>query len=136
MNRLSWLEDQLDNDSLPQALRDKYEREAASLAEAMTKREVKERAAILERDQLRARLIAEDLSVVDTHGIPEFGDDYEVLIENTNHVVYSKVSRQGQVDRWVLSTPEKAEAKRRQLIYYRLYDKYVRDGEIAKLDEL
>jgi hypothetical protein len=140
MKRLVWLEDQLDRDDLPQHLRDKYELEAAREAEFMAKQQEKAKLAKQEkaaRDaELKAKLIAGDVNIIDTHGIPEFGDDYEILKEGERHVVYSRVAREDQESRWMFLDDESANSKYRKLIWDRLYSKYVRVGEVDHLSEL
>ena len=140
MNRLDWLEEQLDSDSLSPELRSKYEGEANRIANRITDRQVKEKETVEAKKayyaDLRAKLLNEDLSIIDTHGIPEFGDDYETIIEGADYVVYSKVSPEWTDSRWVFSNAESADSKFRKLVWDRLYHKYVRTGEVDQLNQL
>lgn len=140
MDRLTWLEEQLEEENLPPEVRRKYESEAEHLAESLTLRQDKERELKVAKKNnlisLRTQLLAGDLSVVDTHGIPEFGDDYEVVVEGVEHIVYSKVAREWQDTRRVHTTAESADSDYRYLIYNRLYDRYVRAGDTGSLDDL
>ncbi len=112
---------------------------AERLADAETNRQDKMKQA-LERERQRVEAIREaianeDMDLVQVLGETEFGDDYEICVEGTDHVIYSKVAKDEQ-SRWVLSNAEEAEKKQRQLYYYRLYDKYVRTGDADKVGNL
>jgi len=140
MNRLLWLEEQLEDEDLSPQLRVRYDAEAAALAANLTWRQEKEKKALETRKvqlaELRAKLEADDQSVIDAFGIPEFGDDYEIIEEGSNHVTYSKVARPDQESRWVFPNREEADRKYRKLVWDRLYSKYVRVGEVDHLSEL
>jgi hypothetical protein len=74
--------------------------------------------------------------VISTIGDLEFADDYEILQEGTDQVLYSKVAQDDQEHRHPFTSISGAEWKKRQLIYYRLYNKYVREDEVGCLSEL
>ena len=138
-NREDWLVEQLNNDSLSLVLRQKYEAELDRLADryeaaelSRKNAEAKERA---RRAEIRAKIEAKDEDFIWTMGTEEFGHDYEVVIEGSSHVVYSKVARDDQDHRHVCDTAEAANRKLRTLLYYRLYDKYVRTGEFDCIAE-
>jgi hypothetical protein len=139
-SREDWLCDQLDKDDISQEMKAKYEQELDAIARSHTKRQEAEKKAIAERTErfahIKAQLIAGDINVIDAFGIPEFGDDYETVIEGNNYVVYSKVASDNQNNRHVMNTADEANSKFRKLVWDRLYHKYVRTGEVDNLSEL
>ena len=74
--------------------------------------------------------------VISTLGDLEFADDYEIIQEGADQVLYSKVARDDQEHRHVHANVPDAEWNKRQLIYYRLYNKYVREEEVSNIAEL
>ena len=140
MKRLQWLEDQLDRDDLSLKLRRQYEDEADARAAMLSKQQEQTKKLKEERkkemEAIREKLLAGDISIIDTHGIPEFGDDYEVQQEGNEFIVYSKAAQDWQDHRRVHSTAEAADKDFRYLIRNRLYDRYVRSGEHDDLKEL
>jgi hypothetical protein len=140
MNRLDWLENQLENENLSAATRKKYEDEADKIANATTVIQQK-RVAIAQQQAvqnavIKAQILAGNLNVIDAFGIPEFGDDYEIALEGSTHVVYSKVASEMQNNRHTFNTFDEANSKMRKLVWDRLYSKYVRQGEVNHLSEL
>lgn len=140
MKRLQWLEEQLDRDDISFALRRKYELEADKLAMQLTMAQKHQKEAKEARDKeiafLREQLQNGNLSAIDTHGIPEFGEEYEIVREGNSYVVYSRAAREDQNDRHVFTDYESANSKYRKLIWDRLYHKYVRTGEVEHLSKL
>lgn len=138
--REDWLCEQIDRDDLSDALRTKYEQELDHIANAHTRRQVIEQELEVKKQamfaDIKARMLANDLNVIDAFGIPEFGDDYEVVLEGSTYVVYSKVAADGQNNRHMFNTAEEANSKFRKLVWDRLYHKYVRTGEVSHLSEL
>lgn len=138
---IEWYERQLDNNkSLSATQIEQYEQEIERLADI----EAKAHQRILARkqeekqrfDEIKAKLEAGDANVIDIVGIPEFGNDYELTIEGSNHIVYSKVAREDQEQRHVHLEEKEAVAKYRKLIWDRLYAKYVRSGEYDSLKNM
>lgn len=113
---------------------------ANKFANLETERQEKVSQAIaLERkriESIKALLLAGDLDVIDAFGMQEFGEDYEVAVEGTNHVVYSMVAREDQQARHLCNSAEEARLKLRKLVWDRLYTKYVRSGDMTHLSEL
>ena len=103
MSRLDWLEAQLERDDLTLEQRRKYETEADKIANGISAIQERQQKAREERrahfQALKQQLQSGNLSAIDTHGIPEFGSDYEIVQEGSNHVVYSRVAADGQNDR-------------------------------------
>jgi hypothetical protein len=139
-SREDWLCEQLDNDSLSEKLKTQYERELDDIAVRHTIREAKQKAyQASERQRLqeiRAKILAEDADFINVFGQQEFGGDYEIITEGAQVVVYSKVARDDQEHRRPHETMDSALADLRYLFYNRLYDRYVRGGEISNLVEL
>jgi hypothetical protein len=141
MNRLDWLEQQLGQETLAPALRQKYELEAQRLAASITASQHK--AVLLAKQhaeriaEIRKMYLSNNFDdVVDMFGIPEFGEDYEIIVEGESHVVYSKVAQPNQEARHPTSSQSEAQRRLRQLVWYRLYDKYVRSGQVDSLTQL
>lgn len=135
---IEWYERQLDtNKNLSISQIEQYEQEIERLADV----EAKAHQRILARkqeekkrfDDIKAKLEAGDVNVIDVVGIPEFGNDYELIIEANKYVVYSKVANDGQDSRHTHDEEEDAVAHYRKLIWDRLYTKYVRSGEYDSL---
>lgn len=87
-------------------------------------------------DEIRAQLESGDTSVIDVVGIPEFGGDYDISLEDSKHIVYSKVARDDQESRHIHSSLKDAVQRYRKLIWDRLYTKYVRSGEFDSLKKM
>jgi hypothetical protein len=138
--REDWLVDQLDRNDLTPALRAKYETELEAHAErherAQEAKKLAEQVEIARKAEIRAMLLKNDIDLVAHLGEQEFGDDYEIVLEGTEHVVYSKVARDDQNHRRPHKTREAAEHDLRYLFYNRLYSKYVRTGDVDGLGEL
>ena len=139
-NREEWLCDQLDNDSLSDALRIKYEKELDAMAEKHSKAQIRlkeiEAEAKIKREELKARILAKDFDFIKSYGEEEFGSDYDVVQEGDQFVIYSKVARDDQEHRRVHATLEAANADLRYLFYCRLYTKYIRPGDMSSLIDL
>lgn len=130
-SRLDWLEDQLDRDDLPEALRIQYNSEADDIANRNTKQQEKNRAAELDR-QYKIATISDMIDMGRTDQLvamygDEFVGDYETRKEGDEQVIYSSVARDDQPSRWVCPSEDEAKAKLKQLLYYRIYDHYYRD---------
>ena len=138
--REDWLYDQLDNGKLSDSVRTKYEAELDQIAnrrsETQAQRQELKQAEAARVANIRAMLVAGNLDVIDTFGMEEFGEDYETIVEGSEHIVYSKVARDDQASRHALPTQDDARAKLRKLVWDRLYTKYVRSGELDHLSEL
>lgn len=139
-NREDWLCEQLENEGLNQDLRRKYEAELEDFAirherAAIKKKQAEEKEAI-RRAEIRLRIEAEDMDFVWTLGEEEFKDDYEIVVEGVEFVLYSKVARDDQTNRRPHETMEKAQFDLRYLYYNRLYTKYVRRGEVDAIIEV
>ena len=130
-SRLSWLETQLDREDLSSQLRAQYEAEADRLANGLTLIQQKQAARTQEElnkiADISALFQAKDVNTLVSKYGHEFIDDYEILVEGSDHVVYSSVSRESQSNRWICKDEEEAISKRNQLLYYRVYDHYMRD---------
>lgn len=139
-NRETWLVDQLDNNELTVAVREAYEAELDAIAERQNRTEAKRKEAeVLEeqrRANIRALLLANDQDIVGTLGMEEFGDDYELVTEGSDFILYSKVARDGQDHRRVHASADLAHADLRYLVWNRLYSKYVRTGDVDNIGEL
>lgn len=139
-SREDWLCEQLDRDDLPQQLKEKYNAELDRFAEAYNTRELKrkqtqesERARI---KAIKAKILENDEDFIAHFGEEEFGEDYELVEEGTEFVIYSKVARDDQEHRRTHGSLEEAKNDLRYLYYNRLYDRYVRGGELDVLGEL
>ena len=131
MNRLDWLENQLDQEGLHPALRMAYEEEADMLARAATEAQANRRKATLELQNKinNIKTLYEGGSrreLVKLYG-HEFIDDYETRTEGDEFVVYSHVARDFQNTRWVCFSADMAEEKIVELLGHRVYDHYVRE---------
>lgn len=131
MTRLDWLELQLERSDLSLSDRAKFEVEAARLADDISKRQEREREAERERNAMVRRIqelyhTENFAALYQLHG-HEFKNDYEILIEGEEHVVYSSVARDNQPSRWPCPSEQKAKSKLYQLVGYRIYDHYCRD---------
>jgi hypothetical protein len=132
MTRLDWLEEQLERVDLDATSRAKYEAEAAKLATSLSKRQDKEREAKLEHQGKVLRVLelyrnGDFAALYNLHG-SMFEQDYEILTEGEDHVVYSSVARDNQPSRWPCPSEGKAKAKLRQLVAYRVYDHFCRNS--------
>lgn len=137
---LNWYEDQLDRDDLSPETREKYEQEADRIVRATARaveniklRQQQEQARF---EEIKKQLQSGDINVIDAVGIPEFGNDYELVKEQTSHIVYSKVANDGQESRHIHEEEKDAVAHYRKLIWDRLYTKYVRSGELDSLRQM
>lgn len=139
-SREDWLCDQLDRDDLSSELRTKYERELDAFAERFNQQQAKKKEAEQKEKEriahIRAQLIAGNQDVIDVFGMQEFGDDYETVIEGTNHIIYSKVARDDQENRHVFNDKDSAYTKLRKLVWDRMYSKYVRTGELDSVFDM
>jgi len=64
----------------------------------------------------------------------EYIDDY--TIDEVTFTVYSKVARPDQNSSWSFDSMEKANSKRAMLIYYRIYEKFMRDATVSSVELL
>jgi len=64
----------------------------------------------------------------------EYIDDY--TIDEVTFTVYSKVARPDQNCSWSFDSMEKANAKKAMLIYYRIYEKFMRDATVSSIELL
>lgn len=139
-NREDWLCDQLDRDDLNAELRSKYEIELEDHAKrrdaADANRKRSEAVDAARKAEIRAMILANNEDFIQRLGQEEFGDDYELTQEGELHVVYSKVARDDQTHRRAHATLAEAQADLRYLFYNRMYDRYVRGGEIDALGQL
>jgi hypothetical protein len=139
-SREDWLCDQLDRDDLTEALRAKYEAELDDFANRFTSAQSKAKTkAIADQarlEELKAKILANDVDFIKSFGEEEFGQDYDVVEEGNDFVVYSKVAKDNQEHRRVHPTLEAANADLCYLFYNRLYDRYIRPGELSSLGEL
>jgi len=139
-NREDWLCEQLDNGNLSESFKNKYEAELDAIATSHTKSQIKmkenEATRRLKVAELRAKILANNADFIMTFGKEEFGSDYEVVQEGSCFVLYSKVARDDQEHRRVHNTLEEASADLRYLLYNRLYDRYIRPGDLDNLAEL
>lgn len=138
---IAWYENQLNNNqNLSNTQIEEYEAAIERLADIEAKaheRVVARQKAEKQRlQEIKAKLQAGDVNVIDAFGIPEFGSDYELIKEQTGHVIYSKVAREDQESRHLHNTEGEAVAHYRKLIWDRLYTKYVRTGEIDSLRDM
>lgn len=139
-----WLETQLERDDLPTELRNAYERELDSIAEMLTRTQEARKAAakaaleskMARLTEIREKVLKNDRDFILTFGAEEFSHDYEVRQEGTEVVVYSHAAKDFQENRRVHANMELALADLRYLYYNRLYDRYVRSGELDELLEL
>lgn len=121
--RLDWLEEQLDRDDLSQSQRKKYEEEANKIADGLS---IIQKKQVALKQELITLLKNKDVNgLVATYGA-DYISDYDIVIEGTDHVVYSHVSRDDQNGRWVCKSAQEAEDKRNQLLYWRLYNYHMR----------
>ena len=139
-SREDWICEQLDKEGLNEATRAKYEQELDVIAARHTsaqKRATSDAAVRQAKlDELKARILANDIDFIQSFGEEEFGADYDVVEEGSQFIVYSKVARDDQEHRRVHNTLEEANADLRYLFYNRLYDRYIRPGELSTLGEL
>lgn len=138
--REDWICEQLDNPKVSPELKARYEAELDEIAITISVRKTrleeaknKERARLTE---IRRRLLENDQDLVATLGQEEFGCDYELTQEGDTFVVYSKVAKDNQEHRRLHGSLDSAQKDLRYLFYNRLYDKYVRAGEIDNLVDL
>lgn len=131
-NREDWILQQLEKGTLNEAVRSAYEAELDAIAEGLNRREAKRKEAeateLKRRAEIRARIEAEDMDYVWTLGEAEFKDDYEIVPEGDQFVLYSKVARDDQNQRRPHATMDAANSDLRYLYWNRLYTKYVRTG--------
>lgn len=130
-SRLDWLEDQLDRDDLPEALKVAYNREADDIANRNTKQQEKNKMTELDR-QYKIATISDMVDMGKTDQLvamygDEFVGDYDTRKEGEEQVIYSSVAKDDQPSRWVCTSEDEAKAKLRQLLYYRIYDHYYRN---------
>lgn len=80
----------------------------------------------------------DDGKALDAFAELEFGGDYRVYTpdEGKTWICESDVARFHQEDRHEFDTFARARSKRRELMHWRLYSKYVRTGDVKSLAEL
>lgn len=130
-SREDWLCEQLDNGNLNPQLKAQYEAELDKIANQITKQ--KQRLTELAAERQAKIVELQNLinegnqhAVVAMYG-HEFADNYEISTEGADFVVYSSAAKDFQNNRWPCPSMEEAERKKLQLIYYRVYDYYMRD---------
>jgi hypothetical protein len=138
--REDWICEQLDKDNLDATLRLEYEAELDVIADRYSAIAIRKKEAdakeLTRREEIRIKILANDIDFINHLGQEEFGADYEIIEEASSFIVYSHVAKDDQENRRVHATLEKAEADLRYLLYNRLYSRYVRTGEIDSLIEL
>lgn len=138
--REQWLERQLNSGVLNPEVAAEYEAEMDAIADRITHvQKLNEEAAkktALERAELREKILTNDADVIFVLGQEEFGADYQLKIEGIEFVVYSHVAQDSQESRRPHITMELAMSDLRYLYYNRLYDRYVRTGEMDELRKL
>lgn len=132
-NREDWLYEQLEDQTLSAELRADYDAEldvlAARLDAALDRQATRVKAEVARRAEIRAKMAAEDMDYVWALGEAEFKDDYEIVAEGTEFILYSKVARDDQSHRRPHPSLEAAQKDLRYLYWNRIYTNYVRTGE-------
>lgn len=135
MTREDWLEIQLENSELTDVKRVQYTNELEQMAQRLEQQQYAKQLEVKQFEDIRVRLLAGE-DVVDTVGEKECGDDYILKQIEDGWVVESKVAMIHQDTEHKVTSLGRAKAKRRHLIMYRLYNKYVRSGDFESVGSI
>jgi hypothetical protein len=138
--RECWLYRQLDKEDLSQSLKDEYNAELDQIAISHDVKEKKKKAVKAYKQKqlqdIKSKILKGDIDFIQFFGEEEFGSDYELLEEGGKFVIYSKTARDYQEHRRIHLSLEEAKKDLLYLYGQRLYNKYVRQGELDKIGDL